>query len=96
METMKRLGLINYEGDCLYAIKDDYGITIKDQYGVEIQKVSVEELKTAFLSNDATKETLWQVQKKGTATGGRRSKNQRKSRRSRKQRNQRKSRRSRR
>ena len=44
METMKRLGLINYEGDCLYAIKDDYGITIKDQYGVDIQKVSVEEL----------------------------------------------------
>ncbi len=27
------LGLINYEGDCLKAIKENGNITIKDQYG---------------------------------------------------------------
>lgn len=41
---MNKLGLINYEGDCLVAIKDGNGITIKDQHGVELRKVSVEEL----------------------------------------------------
>jgi hypothetical protein len=41
---MKKLGLINYEGDCLVAIKSDNGIIIKDQYGVELQTMTVPEL----------------------------------------------------
>jgi hypothetical protein len=30
---MKKLGLINYEGDCLKAVKEDDMIKIIDQYG---------------------------------------------------------------
>jgi hypothetical protein len=40
----KSLGLINYEGDCLKAIKSDNGIIIKDQYGVELKTITVPEL----------------------------------------------------
>jgi hypothetical protein len=40
----EKLGLINYEGDCLVAIKSDNVIIIKDQYGVELQTITVPEL----------------------------------------------------
>lgn len=36
MNNMK-LGLINYEGDCLSAIKEDGKIYIRDQYGVDVE-----------------------------------------------------------
>ena len=32
-----KLGLINYEGDCLSAIKEDGKIYIRDQYGVDVE-----------------------------------------------------------
>jgi hypothetical protein len=41
---MNKLGLINYEGDCLKAIADNGKINIKDQYGVIVNVFSVEEL----------------------------------------------------
>ena len=34
--TMNKIGLINYEGNCLEAIKNGDLIHIKDQYGVEL------------------------------------------------------------
>jgi hypothetical protein len=41
---MKKLSLINYEGDCLRAVNDNGEILIKDQYGETINTVTVEEL----------------------------------------------------
>lgn len=38
------LGLINYEGDCLKAIKEDGSIIIKDQYGFAVDTLSPEQL----------------------------------------------------
>lgn len=35
--TMNKIGLINYEGNCLEAIKSDGFIYIKDQYGIELR-----------------------------------------------------------
>lgn len=41
---MKTLGLINYEGDCLKAVKlDNYFIEVIDQYGESCGKFTVEE-----------------------------------------------------
>lgn len=41
---MKSLGLINYEGDCLKAIKEDGSIIIKDQYGSVVDTLTPEQL----------------------------------------------------
>jgi hypothetical protein len=41
---MKKLGLINYEGDCLRAIKKGDKIIIKDQYGKELETTNVKGL----------------------------------------------------
>jgi hypothetical protein len=38
------LGLINYEGDCLKAIKDGDKVKIKDQHGKTLQIITLEEL----------------------------------------------------
>jgi hypothetical protein len=38
--TMNKIGLINYEGNCLEAIKDGNVIYIKDQYGVELRGIT--------------------------------------------------------
>jgi hypothetical protein len=38
---MKKLGLINYEGDCLKAIIENNEILISDQYGEIVQKFDV-------------------------------------------------------
>lgn len=38
------LGLINYEGDCLRAIKDGDKVKIRDQYGKILQTITLEEL----------------------------------------------------
>jgi len=41
---MKTLGLINYEGDCLKAVKvDSYFIKVLDQYGESCSTLTVEE-----------------------------------------------------
>ncbi len=40
----KSLGLINYEGDCLKAVKNGDKIKIKDQYGEFVMTVTVAEL----------------------------------------------------
>jgi hypothetical protein len=40
---MKRLGLINYEGDCLSAIKESDHFSILDQWGEEVAYLSQEE-----------------------------------------------------
>jgi hypothetical protein len=41
MKPMKKLGLINYEGDCLRAIKKGDKIIIKDQHGKELETTNV-------------------------------------------------------
>lgn len=41
--TMNRIGLINYEGDCLRAIKKDSSIIIKDQYKETLAKWTITE-----------------------------------------------------
>ena len=41
---MNSLGLINYEGDCLKAIKAEGSIIIKDQYGTVVDTLSPEQL----------------------------------------------------
>jgi len=41
---MKKLGLINYEGDCLRAIKKGDKIIIKDQHGQELETTNVKGL----------------------------------------------------
>lgn len=38
--TMNKIGLINYEGNCLEAIKNGDLIYIKDQYGVELRVIT--------------------------------------------------------
>ena len=38
------LGLINYEGDCLKAIKDGDKVKIKDQHGKTLKIITLEEL----------------------------------------------------
>ena len=38
--TMNKIGLINYEGNCLEAIKNGDLIHIKDQYGVELRVIT--------------------------------------------------------
>jgi hypothetical protein len=43
-EKMTKLGLINYEGDCLKAIKEDGEILIQDQYGVIVERFDVPQL----------------------------------------------------
>jgi len=45
---MKSLGLINYEGDCLRAIKSDNAIIIKDQYGENLGTCTETELFAFF------------------------------------------------
>jgi hypothetical protein len=40
---MKKLGLINYEGDCLKALKDEDKVLIQDQYGETCKILTVEE-----------------------------------------------------
>lgn len=40
---MNRISLINYEGDCLRAIKKGSTIVIKDQYGEELAQWTLEE-----------------------------------------------------
>jgi hypothetical protein len=37
---MNKLGLINYEGNCLEAVKRGDSIYIKDQYGVELRVIT--------------------------------------------------------
>ncbi len=41
---MKKLGLINYEGDCLKAIKEGDMIKIVDQYGETVNILSRQEV----------------------------------------------------
>jgi hypothetical protein len=41
---MNKLGLINYEGNCLEAIKHGDFIFIKDQYGIELREITAEAL----------------------------------------------------
>ena len=38
--TINKIGLINYEGNCLEAIKNGDLIYIKDQYGVELRVIT--------------------------------------------------------
>jgi hypothetical protein len=40
-EKMTKLGLINYEGDCLAAIKAGEEILIRDQYGAIVERFDV-------------------------------------------------------
>ncbi len=40
---MKSLGLINYEGDCLKAVKENNKILIIDQYGETVETFTVEQ-----------------------------------------------------
>jgi hypothetical protein len=42
-EKMNKLGLINYEGDCLRATKENNGILIWDQYGVIVGRFDVQQ-----------------------------------------------------
>jgi hypothetical protein len=42
--TMNKIGLINYEGNCLEAIKHGDFIFIKDQYGIELRLITPEAL----------------------------------------------------
>ena len=41
---MNSLGLINYEGDCLKAIRSEGQLIIKDQYGSVVDTLSPEQL----------------------------------------------------
>ena len=41
---MKKLGLINYEGDCLSAIKKGDNIIIRDQHGKDLETTNVKGL----------------------------------------------------
>jgi hypothetical protein len=43
-EKKRSLGLINYEGDCLKAIKEGGEILIEDQYGVIVERFDVPQL----------------------------------------------------
>ena len=43
-EKMKKLGLINYEGDCLRAIKKGDNIIIRDQHGKDLETTNVKGL----------------------------------------------------
>ena len=40
---MKKLGLINYEGDCLSAFNEEGGIVIVDQYQMPVSHMTLEE-----------------------------------------------------
>jgi hypothetical protein len=49
---MKKLGLINYEGDCLRAVKiNNYQVEIQDQYGETCATLMIDEL-YAFIDGD--------------------------------------------
>jgi hypothetical protein len=64
--SMNRIGLINYEGDCLRAIKKDSSIIIKDQYGETLAQWEIDEFQKFIdgeIEIEDSKGKSWNFQK---------------------------------